>query len=110
MKPVFLGAEAEKIKAIRGGKKVLKENEDLLKPRDGIKPWQDITEMKVIDGKPEMTDKTLNEKDAAEFDVLYDPTPTIDGNEKTSSSTKEEGNGKPPTEGATGKLSFRSDI
>ena len=121
LKPVFLGAENEKIKAIKGGKKVLKEKEDLLKPRDGIKPWQDITEMKVINGKPVMANKTLNENDAAEYDVLYDPTPAIDGNEKTSNSnkgsnakliakTKEKGSVDPPPEGAAGKLSHYFEL
>ena len=57
LKPVFLGAQQEKIKAIKGGKKVLKKNEDLLKPRKGLKPWQDITEMKVVEGKPVIVDK-----------------------------------------------------
>ena len=53
--------------------------------------------------------KTLNEKDAAEYDVLYDPTPAIDGNEKTSNTkeesakTKEKGNEETPPEDALGK-------
>ena len=57
LKPIFRGAEQEKIKAIKGGKKVLKKNEDLLKPREGLKPWQDIKDMKVVDGKPVIVEK-----------------------------------------------------
>ena len=57
LKPVFLGSEQEKVKAIKGGKKVLKKNEDLLKPRKGLKPWQKITDMKIQDGKPKIVDK-----------------------------------------------------
>ena len=57
LKTVFRGSEQEKIKAIKGGKKVLKKNENLLKPRTGLKPWQKITDLKMVDGKPTMTNQ-----------------------------------------------------
>ena len=52
LKPVFMGAEREKIKAIKGGTKVLEKNEDLLKPRQGIKWGEKITDLKLVEGKP----------------------------------------------------------
>ena len=52
-----MGAEQEKIRAIKRGKKTLIKNEDLLKPRTGFKPWEKVTDLKLIDGKPKMTEK-----------------------------------------------------
>ena len=57
LKPVFEGAQQEKIKAVKSGKKVLIKNEDLLAPRGGLKPGENITDMKVIDGKPIISKK-----------------------------------------------------
>ena len=42
LKSVFKGAEQEKIKAIKGGKKVLKKNADVLQPREGFKPGEKV--------------------------------------------------------------------
>ena len=62
MKAVFKGAEQEKIKTIKKGEKALKKNEDLLKPRSGFKPWENVTDLKVVDGKPVLVKKDKKER------------------------------------------------
>ena len=57
LKAVFKGAEQEKIKAIKKGKKTLEKNVDLLQPRTGFKPWEKVTNLKIVDGKPMMVEK-----------------------------------------------------
>ena len=57
LKAVFKGAEQEKIKTIKKGKKALEKNADLLQPRDGFKPWEKVTDLKIIDGKPVIAPK-----------------------------------------------------
>ena len=57
MKAVFKGAEQEKVKTIKKGKKALEKNVDLLKPRTGFKPWEKVSDLKVVDGKPVMVKK-----------------------------------------------------
>ena len=57
MQAVFKGAEQEKVKTIKSGKKALEKNKNLIKPRKGFKPWEKVTDLKVVDGKPVMVEK-----------------------------------------------------
>ena len=91
LKPVFMGAEVEKKKAIEKGKDELKKNEDLLKPRD-MKPWEDITDMKIIEGKAKIAPKppALEERHAQEYDDLLSGLPQKDIENKTKKVAKTE--------------------
>lgn len=57
---------------------MLKKSEDLIKPREGFKPWERVENLKVVDGKPVMVEKKLKEADAEEFDNLLADVPIPD--------------------------------
>lgn len=88
---MFLGAEVEKKKAIEKGKDELKKNEDLLKPRD-MKPWEDITDMKIVEGKAKIVPKppVLEERHAQEYDDLLSGLPQKSTEDETKKVTKTE--------------------
>ena len=67
MQQVFQGAEQEKIKAIKKGEKTLTKNDDLLKPRTGWKPWEKVTDLTLVDGKPKLVKKEKKSKDKKEM-------------------------------------------
>ena len=91
------------MKAIKKGEKTLTKNDDLLKPRTGWRPWEKVTDLAIVKGKPAMVKKekktktekkNLNETDAALFEDLLAPVqiqeerPDDNAHEKKTSNTE----------------------